>query len=526
MMGSPSLPDFQFEIGARMARGDWAAASAAAAGCRDAWPADSAGWLLGSIAALFADKKETALALIEERLAIDSKDLQCLLQKAECLQALGRRAEALLAADTAALQAAKIPAALDAVATFFIYAAEHTRALELFNQAVEAAPQDHSLLAKRGEVYRFLGEFDQSALDYERVLELSPLNPEALRALAELTRQSADRNSIAAMESALAAAPAAADDVAVLHFGLAKSYEDLGEHAASWRHLTAANRLQRIRFPYDPAHERAVIDRIIAAFPNIEPEAIDTTGEQPIFIVGLPRTGTTLVERILGNHSSVHSAGELQALSEAIATAVDLKTPVIREGWLGYASLLGELDGATIAREYLLRSRAKRGERARFSDKQTANFFYCPLILRAFPGARILHLTRHPLAACYAIYKTRFFGTFPFGNELMDLGDFYIDYRRLMAHWHRILPGRILDVAYEEVVTSLEPSTRRILEYVNLPFEAACLEFHKNPAASMTASSVQVRQPLYDSSLHQWQHYASELAPLRARLEAAGIKID
>jgi tetratricopeptide (TPR) repeat protein len=525
-MATPSLPDFQFEIGARMARGDWAAAAAAAAGCRKAWPADSAGWLLGSIAALFADQKDMALALMEERLATDPGDVQCMLQKAECLLALGRRGEALSTAMAAADGAADNAPALDAVGTFLVYAAEHSRALEVYDRAVAAAPRDPAIIGKRAEVHRFLGNFDLAASDHEAVLRLSPTNPDALRGLAELREQSADQNSVAAMETALANAPAGSDDITTLHYGLAKSYEDLGEYAASWRHVSAANKLQRARFQYDPAHERAVIDRIIAGFPAVEPIAEDTTGEQPIFIVGLPRTGTTLVERILGNHSQVHSAGELQVLSEAIGTAVDAQAPLLTEGWLGYASALGGLKGETIAREYLARARSRRGDKPRFSDKQTANFFYCALIFRAFPEARIVHLTRHPIAACYAIYKTRFYGTFPFGNNLSDLGDFYVDYRRLMAHWHSILPGRILDVAYEDVVTSLEGSTRRLLDYVGVPFEPACLEFHRNPAATMTASSVQVRRPIYDSSLQQWQNYAVELAPLRARLEAAGIKID
>ena len=525
-MSSPSVNAFQYEIGARMARGDWAAAAAGAAECRAAWPADSAGWLLGSIAALFADKKETALALVEERLVIEPKDMQCALQKAECLLALGRRAEALQAAEFAFSLASGDPDALDAVGTFFVYSAEHARALEIYDQAVAIAPKNASLLAKRAEVRRFLGNFELSALDYQAVLAIAPGDAEALKGLAGLRHESADRNSIAAMEEALVAAPAGAEDISVLHYGLAKSYEDLGEYAASWRHLSAANRLQRARYPYDPAHERAVMERIATGFPSVEPSSCDITGEQPIFIVGLPRTGTTLVERILGSHSQIHSAGELQALSEAIRVAVETQTPDLPGTWLDYAGALGQLDGALIAREYLARVRARRGDRPRFSDKQTANFFHCALILRAFPKARIVHLTRHPLAACYAIYKTRFWGTFPFGNDLNDLGDFYVDYRRLMAHWHTVLPGRILDVAYEDVVKAIEPSTRRLLDFVGLPFEEACLEFHRNPTAAMTASSVQVRQPLYDSSLHQWQNYALELAPLRKRLEAAGIPID
>jgi tetratricopeptide (TPR) repeat protein len=169
-MATHSLTDFQFEIGASMARGDWTAAAAVAAGCRAAWPADSAGWLLGSIAALFADRKEMALALMEERLATDSKDVQCLLQKAECLLALGRRAEALSSANEAAVHAVNDAVALDAVSTFLVYAAEHSRALEIYNQAVDADPKNVSILGKRAEVHRFLGHFDLSARDHEAVL--------------------------------------------------------------------------------------------------------------------------------------------------------------------------------------------------------------------------------------------------------------------------------------------------------------------------------------------------------------------
>ncbi len=523
-MAAPSLPEFQSEIGARMARGDWNAAAAAAAGCRATWPADPAGWLLGSIVALFADKKEMALALVEERLATDSRNVQCLLQKAECLLALGRRGQALSSADEAALHADSA-VALDAVGTFFVFAAEHSRALEIYDQAVAADPKSVDILAKRAEVHRFLGNFDLSTSDHEAVLALSPMNPGALKGLSQLRQQTAAHNSVAAMETALQGVQLESDDSTTLHYGLAKSYEDLGEYAASWRHLSAANKLQRARYQNDPDQERTVIDRIIAAFPNLEPLATDTTGEEPIFIVGLPRTGTTLVERILGNHSEVHCAGELPALSEAIGAAVARNSPMLSEGWLGYATALADLEGASIARDYLARSRSMRGDKARFCDKQTTNFFYCALILRAFPKARIVHVTRHPLAACYAIYKTRFYGTFTFSNDLCELGDFYVGYRRLMDHWHRVVPGRILDVAYEDVVSSLESTTRRLLDYVGLPFEAKCLEFYRNPAPTMTASSVQVRRPIYDSSLQQWRNYADELAPLRARLEAAGIAI-
>jgi tetratricopeptide (TPR) repeat protein len=525
-MPTPTLSEFEFEIGARIGRGDWSGAAAAAAGCRVAWPSERAGWLLGSIAALFADQKETALTLVQERLASNPDDVQCLLQQAECLLALGRRAAAIAAADAAAVCAGKIAAALDAVGEFLVHADEHRRALEIYDRAVEAAPHDPSIRAKRAAVHRFVGNFSLAESDYDAILAISPADAEALWQKSDLSRQTSDSNSVAALEAALKAAPGGSKETSILHLGLAKSYEDLGHYTESWRHLSAGNTLERSRIQYDPEQDRAVIDRIIEAFPTAEITPADTTGERPIFILGLPRTGTTLVDRILGNHSQVHSAGELSALSEAIGIVVQRIAWPKPTDWRAYAATLGALDGGSIAREYLERSRARRGERPRFTDKQPANFFYCGLILRAFPNARIVHLTRHPLAACYAIYKTRFRGAWPFSYDLAELGAFYLGYRRLMAHWHRVLPGRILDVAYEDLVTAQEPTTRRLLEDLELPFEDACLEFHLNPAPVTTASSVQVRQPLYDSSLHQWEHFAAQLAPLRARLEAAGIRVD
>ncbi|MGA2399839.1 MAG: sulfotransferase [Steroidobacteraceae bacterium] len=522
-MINPTLPQFQYEIGARMSRGDWQGAAHAAAGCRAAWPADPCGWLLGSMAALFADQKETALALVEERLAVDPGNVQCLIQRAECLFALGERARSMAAADTAAAGAQGDPQALDAIGSFLVFARDYPRALSVYAQAVAAAPADPSMLSKRALMHRFLGDFDLAASDYESALLISPAHAEAFKGLSELSRQSAERNVIASAEAALAATPVDSPEAATLRYGLAKSYEDLGEHAQSWQHLSSANRIERRRHTYDTAQDRGVVERIVAGFQGEQPVVPDTTGESPIFIVGLPRTGTTLVERIIGNHSLVHPAGELLALRDAVGAVVDRTAPHLSTTWLGYAEALGDLPGEPIAREYLARSRAHRGDRPRFTDKAPANFYYCGLILRAFPNARIVHLTRHPMAACYAIYKTRFEGGFAFSYDLLELAEYYLGYHKLMAHWHRVLPGRILDVAYEQVVTAQEATTQRILDYLGLPFEEGCLAFHLNPAPASTPSAVQVRQPLYSSSLEQWRHYSNELAPLRERLAAGGV---
>ncbi len=526
-MSTPPLSQFQYAIGARMAGGDMAGAGALAAECRLQYPAAADGWLFGSMAALFADQKEQALALVEARLTVDPNHTQCLIQQAECLFALGLRERAIAAAEAAAASAPDSAEALDAVGQFLAFAHDHARALGIYDRAVSIAPTDHSIISKRAVIHQFLGDFTLAERDFQSALALSPTDSESLKGLAELRRQSAEGNLIVGMEAALAAAPADSKDAAALGFGLAKTYEDLGEYALSWRHLSAANQAERARLKYVSAQDREIIDTIMAAFPTIEHPGEDSTGERPIFVVGMPRTGTTLAERIIGNHSQVHSAGELAALGDAVA-AVGMRKGNLQspQTLLSLTAAMGGLDGKDVAREYLARARAHRGQRPRFSDKAPANFFYCALIFRAFPGARIVHLTRHPMATCHAIFKTRFFGGYPFAYDLAELGDFYANYRRLMAHWHTILPGRILDVAYEDIVTAQEATTRRLLDYLDLPFEQACLDFHLNPDSTSTASSVQVRQPVYDSSLNLWRHYEAELAPLRERLIAGGMRPD
>ena len=525
-MSTPSVADYRRTIAAHMEARDWARAAEAAAACRNQWPAEPTGWLLGSFVALLSDRPQDALALADGGIAVQPRDLACLIQRAECLLVLGRRAEAMAAADEAAEVAGNEPAALEAVNGFLVHANEHERAIRLCDRAIAAAPHDTSMLLRRATLHRYVGAFDRAAADYDAVIARDPGNAEAFKARGELRRRDAEHNSIASLEAALARNPTDPEHAVPLHFALAKAYEDVADYAASWRHVRAANGLERTRIRYDAALDRAMIEGMIAAFPDVEPVAPDTTGESPIFIVGLPRTGTTLVDQILGSHSQVHSAGELAVFYEAIGGAIGRTRPPVDLDIREYATLIAGLDGSTLAAEYLTRVKPWRGSRPRFSDKNVTNFFYIAAILRAFPRARIVHLTRHPMAACYANFKNWFRRGFPYSFDLSELADFYVGYRRLMAHWHRILPGRILDLAYEDIVTSQEATTRMLLDYCGLPFEPACLEFHTNPAAITTASSVQVRQPLYDSSLEQWRHYADGLAPLRKRLAAAGIAVD
>lgn len=520
-----SLATFEREINVRLRAGDVAGAAAAASACRTALPDARAGWHFGSVTALLNGRLDDALSLVDQWLQKHPGDAEGLLQSAECHLARGDRPAALRAA-SAAMGAATTPALRDAIGYFLFHAAEYSLALTAYDGALAERPEDADLLGKRAVIHRTLGEFERAAADFRAVLAQTPGDPDALKALVELEHQTPQRNHIPAIEDALRGVRADSKEAATLHFALAKTHDDIGDYPASWRHLSAGNRIERSAVQYDPATDRAVIDRLIETFPDVETTAPDTSGEAPIFIVGLPRSGTTLLERIIGRHSAVHAAGELPAMTEAVSFAVRRATRDVPRDWPQFAARFARTDATDIAREYLAFARALRGERPRFTDKQPTNFFFCPLILRAFPKARIVHLTRHPLAACYAIFKTRFTGNgYPFSNDLDELGAFYLGYRRLMDHWHRILPGRIYDVAYEDLVTALEPTVRAVLNYLELPFEAQCLDFHLNPAPTSTASVVQVRQPLYDSSLRQWRHYERELRPLAEQLTAGGIAL-
>ncbi len=522
----PTPTDLENRFAGCLQRQDLEGARAAAADLRQHYPALEKGWVYGSMAYLMGGDPASGRALLATYLSRHPPSIAVLLQRGECELALGLRTEAIATALEARALAAQEPAALDAVGVFLTHAAAHTEALETYEQALILAPTATSLLLGRAVLSRYLGRFEQARADYAAILAREPQQADALKGRADVTREAPRPEEIGELTAALRRSEANPDEQVTLHFALGKAYEDLGDHAASWQNLTAGNDLHRARLRYDPALDAAVIDGLIAGFPAPRTSAPPSGTDAPIFIVGLPRTGTTLVERILGSHPSVHAAGELSALSEALTGLVAEQRDLAKLDWLGYVAGLATLDPKRLAAAYLDRARAWRGARARFTDKQPTNFYYCGWILEAFPNARIIHVTRHPLAAVHAIYKTFFPRTYPFSYRLDELAEYYVGYHRLMAHWQRLYPGRIHSVAYEELVGAQETTTRLLLDACALDFDPACLQFETHPGASTTASAVQVRQPIYDSSLALWRHHELALVPVRRRLAQAGIVVD
>jgi tetratricopeptide (TPR) repeat protein len=483
------------------------------------------GWHSASFIALCRGQIASAARMIQRSLTGAPSDPRYLLQQARVLAAQRRLAESIDSAARATAAAAHDAALLDAIGSFYSSVGEHQRAYEAYSQAVALDPSQPLFRFNRATVQRFLGRLAAAEEDYDRVIELRPDDYEAHINRAELRRQTPDRNHIEAMEKLLARGIAQWRGEVQLRHAAAKEYEDLEQYSDSWRHLERGARLRREHLKYDVRYDLDTVDWIMRAFPHAPAEPIDgCPSREPIFIVGLPRSGTTLVERILGSHSGVFAAGELNHFATALVAAAQDRNggkPLPRAQLVAATR---ELNFGALGADYLERTRPGTSQRPHFTDKMPLNYLYCGLIRRALPSARIVHVTRHPMASCYAMFKTLFKDGYPFSYDLGDVARYYVGYRRLMDHWRRTMPGVIYDISYETLVRDQETQSRRLLAACGLEWEDGCLEFHRNPTVTTTASASQVRRPIYDSSLKQWRHYETQLEGLRNQLQAAGIE--
>jgi len=307
-----------------------------------------------------------------------------------------------------------------------------------------------------------------------------------------------------------------------LEFAVGKALEDRGDYAASFQHYAVGNALRLDQVPYSADDTSARLRRVREMYTTDFFRAREGAGcdaADPIFIVGMPRAGSTLVEQILASHSAVEGTMELP---DIIAIARRLSGRKSRSQTSNYPEILANLDADALAKlgsEYLERTQIQRKlGRPHFIDKMPNNFAHVGLIHLILPKARIIDARRHPLGCCFSVFKQHFARGQAFSYEQTELGRYYADYADLMEHFDDVLPGRIHRVLYEDVVNDPEREVRRLLDYCGLPFEEECLHFYRNSRAVRTASSEQVRQPIFREGVDQWRHYEPWLEPLKSAL--------
>jgi tetratricopeptide (TPR) repeat protein len=489
---------------AAFAQGDLATAERLCLQLAAAFPEAAEPWSLLAETALRRGRPDAAIVCADKAVARGGGDPIAHLMHAKCLAVVGRLQEAYVAAETSVELAKGNIAALDGLGAIFSMLGDHARAIELLRDAVQIDPDNPQILYNLAAAERMIGRLEEAELHCDRVIARDPHYYLAYYLRADLREQTADRNHISEIEALIPRGVRHAQGEVLLRFALAKECEDIGDYPRAFRHLSAGAGLHRKDLRYDVQGDIGVIDKIIRGQSREAlagaPAGFD--GDDPIFVVGLPRSGTSLVERIVGFHSQVRSAGELGAFPAELRRAT------------------GRIDPAALGQAYSRAARQYRGASAgRFIDKFPGNYLHCGAIHLALPKARIVALRRDPMDTCFALYKAHFAGTYPFSYSLEELADYYTAFDRLMAHWKTVLPAAaFMEVAYEDIIADQPGQSRRILDFLGLPWEDEILMFHQSQNPATTASAVQVRRPIYASSVGKWRHYADDLEPLRARL--------
>ncbi len=505
---------------ARLSAGDLREASVLTLELSRNFPADARPWTLMGSVHLRANRPDLAAVCLGRALACAPDDAAAVMRHGQCLARLGRRSEALAAAAAAARLPLATAALLDGLATLYTHCDEPTLALPFYQQAVAAAPGNTAYRYNLATAQRMVGELAAAEASLDQVIAAKPDDYAAWYTRADLRAQTPERNHVGALRSLLAHGVPDQSAQIMLRFALAKELEDLGEYAESFGQLKLGCDLQRAAMNYDVTGDVATIERIIATHDAAAlAHGRGHDNAEAIFVTGLPRSGTTLVESILASHSDVQAAGELQAFPQACMGAVqELAGRHVPK--LDFVERALELEPRDLGERYIAATRPQTGMSRRFIDKLPLNYLYAGLIRRALPRARIVAVVREPMDSCYAMYKTLFAGAYPFSYDLHDLGRYYRAWQQLMRHWQAVLGDAFMVVRYEDLVADQETVTRRILAHCGLSWQQACLDFHARTGAVTTASAVQVRRPLYRTSVGKWRHYEVQLQPLARYLSA------
>ncbi|HTH96798.1 MAG TPA: sulfotransferase [Stellaceae bacterium] len=478
---------------------------------------------LAMIEARFGRKRE-ALTQIDAALGLMPDNIRLLLARTDILKKLNRLDDALANSNRTLALWPEDGEAHNVHGLLLQALGCYPEALAALDKAVPLLPRPASAVGNKAVALMEMGRHEAALVAFDEALRLQPDFTAAWFNRADLKKFMTGDPDIAAMAALLAPdAVQSHDERMALHFALGKAYLDTKDAEAAFRHLDEGNRMKRATIDYDADETGRWMDAIVTMFPAERMRRFAQVGaesEVPVFVLGMPRSGTTLVEQVLAAHPEVHGAGELPTVSRLVGQVHGPGGTV--QPYPGFIEFFRAPQFEAFGRQYLAEVTALAPGQARIIDKMPANFLYAGLIHLALPGARIIHCRRDPLDTCLSCYSKLFSAEQNFAYDLVELGRFHRGYQRLSDHWRAVLPATsFIEIDYAEMVEDLEASARRLIDFLGLAWNEACLDFHRSDRPVRTASMNQVRQPIYRSSLGRAESYRNHLAPL---IDALGLE--
>ena len=482
---------------------------------------------IAGVACLEMQHMPQALGLLHKAAELEPRRADIATQFAKALALVHRWPEAIMAADRAMELVADDPLTLDTLGVVYTQAHRHQSAVLAFRRAA-------GLLPNRA-IYRFnlataliaVGDLDAAERELETCIELDPTCWKAHLTLSQLRRQTRECNHVERLQRLVSLHASNDDAQTSLNMALAKEYEDMGEYSSAFECFVRGKNSGKEARNYDFSRDEALFDALIRAFPEPSVVSAGDPTDEPIFIIGMPRSGTTLVERIISSHPDVYSAGELHNFGVVLKRMSGSRTPMLLDQDTIERSR--QIEAKQLGAGYLASTRPATGSTRHFIDKLPHNFLYAGYIAKALPNAKIICLRRDPVDTCLSNFRQLFGQSAPlygYSFDLLDTGRYFVRFDRLMAHWQAVFPGRILEVNYETLVQSQEEQSRRLLAFCGLPWDERCLQYEQNEAPVNTASAVQVRAPIYRSAVKRWKKYEAQLQPLLQLLTEAGVVFD
>ena len=533
--GAPTAMKQHTDLGSRLQhvvtlleRGDLGAAAADIEQLKSRFSDVGDVWALDGELAIRQRRIRDALAAVDKAAELEPELADRHIQRARCLVIAGDIDRAKAAAMTAlGFEVSRLDHLL-VLGGVLVRCGEHERALDLYVTARHKAPENADVYRGLASVYRFLGKAREAEEACDEAIRLDPHDYETIGLRSSLRTFGADDNHIEELQAIFSAGARNWRGEVHVAYALAKEYEDLREYDQSWEWLSHGAAVKRRHTRYDLEDDLRIFPALEQAFPKSGMESGEPghATSEPIFIVGMPRTGSTLIERIISSHPDVQSLGELSSFSIQMMRLVERELNGRKLDRLELPARSAALDGRSLAEAYLEDVASLRDSRPRFVDKLPLNSLNIGLIHLAMPNASIVHVMRDPMDACYAMFRYLFKNGYPFSYDLEELGAYYAAYYHLMEHWRSVLPpSRMIEIRYEDVVADLPGTARSLIQQLGLPWHTSCEEFHTNPNPSTTGSASQVRRPVYSSSIGRWRRVERQLEPLRRSFVERGVPV-